>query len=148
MRISDWSSDVCSSDLAGSSHGFLDRVSRRLLLGTDRHHAAVSVESELVVSDKRTEFPREGSHLVLAVESVDPEEQRLGDAISNKRGTHAGRRDGLEDVLDCRLALRRDRHHPLHGIEGQPILASYKRTDLTFEGGDFVLAVEPLNLKK
>src|SRR3546814_9148507 len=103
MRISDWSSDVCSSDLAGSSHGFLDRVSRRLLLGTDRHHAAVSVESELVVSDKRTEFPREGSHLVLAVESVDPEEQRLGDAISNKRGTHAGRRDGLEDVLDCRL---------------------------------------------
>src|SRR3546814_2611526 len=26
---------------AGSSHGFLDRVSRRLLLGTDRHHAAV-----------------------------------------------------------------------------------------------------------
>src|SRR3546814_20695007 len=90
MRISDWSSDVCSSDLAGSSHGFLDRVSRRLLLGTDRHHAAVSVESELVVSDKRTEFPREGSHLVLAVESVDPDERS------------EERRVGKECVRSCR----------------------------------------------
>src|SRR3546814_13940484 len=29
MRISDWSSDVCSSDLHGSSHGRSEEVARR-----------------------------------------------------------------------------------------------------------------------
>src|SRR3546814_20776893 len=41
MRISDWSSDVCSSDLTASTHGGKRFVARRIQEG---HHAALGLD--------------------------------------------------------------------------------------------------------
>src|SRR3546814_14432508 len=50
MRISDWSSDVCSSDLGGTGHGRIGRIAQREV---DRAEAACERERRQLIRPQR-----------------------------------------------------------------------------------------------
>src|SRR3546814_13344744 len=119
MRISDWSSDVCSSDLAGDEIGFAHRPSRRLD-GISSPFVSSEVETpiEIVPSrgasrlrSMRTDMLGSGSSHILAdrVEQAVGEarfasvEKRLGDIdifAAHRRSEE--RRVGKECARTCR----------------------------------------------
>src|SRR3546814_4548133 len=115
MRISDWSSDVCSSDLLSTSKSRLASVweeRRRILPDTD--HPGLFAIVELRIT--------EDEDLILLLSAV-VSQFRSADAIVEE-AEQAARRAGLEgfdrEAAIARLALpRRELHAELEGrIEG------------------------------
>src|SRR3546814_13217127 len=88
MRISDWSSDVCSSDLADGARRLLDEAmeaARSLtadLKGTLVHASAASLAGALSrLADLHEKAGRAGSHASpdRAVDTTRPDARRVGD---------------------------------------------------------------------
>src|SRR3546814_3919235 len=75
MRISDWSSDVCSSDLAGRFHDRVTRLQQPLLLGLLDH----------VPGDARLDRAGGIHELELGEHAVDLEQRSVADGVEEDR---------------------------------------------------------------
>src|SRR3546814_6100993 len=76
MRISDWSSDVCSSDLLAAALGGLGHLVAGLALGADEEHAAAAGD-DVAHGQQRLVQQRQGLLEVDDVDAVaDPENER------------------------------------------------------------------------
>src|SRR3546814_2236631 len=73
MRISDWSSDVCSSDLRGGLEPFLDLVRRDAQIGETR-------------VGKPAPQPRQPARHLFAAQRRDVELETLGQPDHHRRG--------------------------------------------------------------
>src|SRR3546814_7578875 len=60
MRISDWSSDVCSSDLSGSREEFAGWINRALDWCRDHHHMMRAWDEAMVLEPEFRTLAREG----------------------------------------------------------------------------------------
>src|SRR3546814_970170 len=90
MRISDWSSDVCSSDLFGD-HEFLWPIDG---IGRD-HHAVLQVERrerlaiDVAADDQLIKALRQANHLQLEIVLIGPEPgyRTVRDRLADDRGS-------------------------------------------------------------
>src|SRR3546814_17311576 len=97
MRISDWSSDVCSSDLPPIS---LFRLQRRLRRREERDGHAVGRGADVIEADFLAEMD---ARRVAAMFAADAEL----DAVTGRPTTGRGEVVELADPLDVRPAERR-----------------------------------------
>src|SRR3546814_5958546 len=104
MRISDWSSDVCSSDLG------LRRAGRRLLaVGTDcsvgKMYATLALERELQSRGMRADFRATGQTGIFIAGAGVPIDAVVADFISGAAEWISPARDdgGWEDRKSTRL---------------------------------------------
>src|SRR3546814_14906845 len=100
MRISDWSSDVCSSDLAAAP----GRRSRHLPVGARRRRAALRAEAGARADPHRRggRPARRRARTGRAVRTY-PQPARKGiDPEAGGRGRSERRRGGKEGVSQCR----------------------------------------------
>src|SRR3546814_6069308 len=102
MRISDWSSDVCSSDLGGFAQGD-SAVADRLIVGADRYSAGpgrdirIADRDGAVAGGSLSLSQRDGAitacgaavALQAAIAAVAAAHRRVGDR-GQRRGTHGG----------------------------------------------------------
>src|SRR3546814_19274732 len=114
MRISDWSSDVCSSDLC-----------RRIRIAVGRHHRSGSVIAALRGGGDRSAKPHRLPHTARQQTNTPPSRNRSGSRLvsaldrlsskldlsvlpSNRKLRSAARRVATEVVSTCRYWWSRD----------------------------------------
>src|SRR3546814_3522361 len=106
MRISDWSSDVCSSDLAdGNGHGHGDKRDDQGA-EEDRHGAEGALACHLFGADRDLRLPVEAEQELAQGYTVEEPEclevQRNHDTERGEDGHHgAGDHQDVEDTLDA-----------------------------------------------
>src|SRR3546814_9733119 len=92
MRISDWSSDVCSSDLVDAGHGDALPETRTLALDQGRHRAdrrpqAMRIEQSLI--DGLDRLPRYGG-LAGELAAIGPQQRGGFERSEERRGGKEG----------------------------------------------------------
>src|SRR3546814_8203736 len=138
MRISDWSSDVCSSDLVNAAAEGLFEISRRLALGTPLREAIVpfapherrlrdALDSSTGFIERELKLLRHGSvpvtvDLTVTPFVIDRKPGLLLEMVALDRHLRISRDDMLQTRFDASRELIRGLAHeiknPLGGIRG------------------------------
>src|SRR3546814_16169093 len=109
MRISDWSSDVCSSDLHGDDHREGGRERREADRGEERATPAV-VGEDLGIPVERQTFRRKQQALLLVQRHAEDDDERRPEETRNQSHIDAdGKSVLLGTSVSDRVVLARGR---------------------------------------